>query len=138
MKIHLPYYLLVLLFLALRTRLVCYYEFVGFIVVVVFQHAKREWESPCIGISIYTSFRVNEGLLLLGLFLILPSVPIPIVRNSLETLWKSGILIIFLWILLKSMRWSWFLIFLMIVIISWSKHNSLASINNVIAIVILF
>ena len=61
-----------------------------------------EWDSAYIAISFVTSFTVNEGLSVLGLFLILPlskRFSIRILRNSLETLRKFGMLMIFLWIL---------------------------------------
>ena len=64
---------------------------------------KREWESPCIGISIVTSFRVYEGLTYFYFYFV-KRFSIRILKNSLEASWKSGILIMFLWILLMSSR----------------------------------
>ena len=58
---------------------------------------ETEWELQCIGMSVVTSFRAKKKRsLLLGLFLILPffkRFSILILKDSLEALWKSGILI---------------------------------------------
>ena len=69
----------------------------------VLSTCKREWESPCIGISIVTSFRVYERLTYFC-FYIVKRFSIRILKNYLEASWKFGILIMFLWILLMSSR----------------------------------